>query len=125
MACYWETLWTFKTRNFAVKWQILPCDDLDLSWCETGETAENIASGLWTAFDSRVTVSYRGRVVGEDHLGQSIYENPADFRDHIGINIRSREAGRNFGSYFSDMVREAIRQAREEMRRELPYIRAA
>jgi hypothetical protein len=105
----WETMWTFKTKNFTVKWQITACTDLDLSWCETGETAENLASGLWTAFDSRVIVIYRGRIVGEDHLGQSIYENPADFR---------REGG-----YFPDMVREAIRQARFEMQNR-PKLRA-
>jgi hypothetical protein len=111
MACYWETLWTFKTANFTVKWQISPCDDLDLSWDETGETAENIASGLWTAFDSRVIVTYRGREVGADYLGQSIYENPEDFRRGSG--------------YFSDMVAGAIAEARAEMRRDAPYIRAA
>lgn len=111
MSCTWETMWTFKTRNFTVKWQISPCADLDLSWDDTGETAENINSGLWTAFDSRVAVFYRGRVVGEDHLGQSIYENPEDFRTE--------------GGYFPDMIRNAIAEARAEMLRDMPYIRAA
>lgn len=106
-------MWTFKTRNFTIEWIVSPCDYLDLSWCETGETRENIESGLWTAFDSEMRVSFRGMNVASDYLGQSIYENVSDFRDHIGINIKSRADGCNYGSYFSDMVREAIREARE------------
>ena len=88
MRRFYETMWTFKTRNFTVRWEIADCDDLDLSWCETGETAENIESGLWTAFDSIVTVEYRGKEIGTAHLGQSIYERPADFRDHIGMHAK-------------------------------------
>ena len=114
-----ETLWTFKTRNFVVEWRISPCEYLDLSWCETGETRANLDSGLWQAFDSEMRVLYRGEVVGVDYLGQSIYENPADFRDHIGMNARGH------GSYFSDMVRAAIAEARANLRAERPYIRAA
>lgn len=113
-----ETLWTFKTRNFTVVWSISPCDYLDLSWDDTGETTENIASGLWTAFDSTMTVYYRGAEVGVDHLGSSIYQNPADFRDHIGMNAKGH------GSYFSDMVREAVSSARARFKN-TPRLRAA
>jgi hypothetical protein len=117
MPLFYETLWTFKTRNFTVTWNITDCYDLDLSWCETGETAENLASGLWVAFDSVVEVAYRGETIGTAHLGQSIYENPADFRDHIGMNARGH------GSYFSQMVREAVSEARAHFH-ELPRLRA-
>jgi hypothetical protein len=102
-----ETLWTFKTRKFTVEWSVSPCDYLDLSWDDTGETAENLNSGLWTAFDSKMTVCFRGEEVGCDYLGQSIYENPAEFRDHIGMNAKGH------GSYFSDMVRSAVAEARK------------
>lgn len=101
-----ETMWTFSTKNFTVTWSIYPCDYLDLSWDETGETAAAIESGKFFAFDSVVSVSFQGVIIGQDHLGQSIYENPEDFRDHFGMNQG------NWGSYFSDMVREAVREAR-------------
>jgi hypothetical protein len=103
-----ETMWTFKTKNFEVRASIEPCDSsLDLSWDETGETRANLESGLWTAFDTRVEVFFRGRVIGSDTLGESIYERPADFfKEHRGMNARGH------GSYFSDMVREAVRHAR-------------
>jgi hypothetical protein len=102
-----ETMWEFKTARFNIKWEISPCYDLDLSWDDTGETQDNINSGLWVAFDSQVIVECDGREIGADYLGQSIYDNPANFRDHIGMN------GKGYGSYFSDMVSEAIKQARQ------------
>ena len=113
-----DIVWQFKTRNFTVQWLISPCDDLDLSWCETGETRENIESGLWTAFDSEMRVLFRGVEIGAACLGQSIYENPADFRDHIGMNAKGH------GSYFSDTVREAISEARKTLAN-MPEMRAA
>ena len=112
-----EVIWQFKTRNFTVQWLIFPCEDLDLSWCETGETRENLESGLWTAFDSEIRVLFRGVEIGSDYLGQSIYENPSDFRDHIGMNAKGH------GSYFSDMVREAIAEARKTLAN-MPEMRA-
>jgi hypothetical protein len=111
-------MWTFKIKNFRIEWAISPCYDLDLSWDEDGEVRENLASGLWTAFDSSIRVYFRGEEVGCDCLGQSIYENPEDFRDHFGMN------GKGHGSYFSDMVREAIRDARRHFK-DMPALRAA
>lgn len=115
-----QQMWKFATKDFRVQWDIHPCDDLDLSWDETGETARNLDSGLWSAFDSEIRVFYRGREIASQYLGQSIYENPADFRDHVG----SRGA---YGSYFTDMVKTAIAEARQQMReeakRKTPYIR--
>ena len=105
----WQTMWQFKTARFTISWDITPDDSPDLSWCETGETAENIDSGLWQAFDSRVVVLVDGLEIGADYLGQSIYENVADFRDHIGSNRQG------YGSYFSDMIRQAIEQARHSL----------
>lgn len=115
-------MWTFKTRNFRVEWSLSPCEDLDLSWDDTGETRENLESGLWEAFDSKITVYFRGAEIGCAYLGESIYENPSDFRDHIGINMKSRVDGRNYGSYFSDMVREAISEARKTLA-DMPELR--
>jgi len=99
-------MWKFKTPNFVVKWEVTDCQDLDLSWDDTGEVEENLESGLYTAFDSCIQVTYLGKVIGESYLGQSIYENVEDFRDHFGL------ANTKYSSYFSDMVREAIQEAR-------------
>ena len=109
-----ETMWTFETRNFRVVWTITPCYDIDLSWDDTGEAAEKITNGEWDAFDSQIRVYHRptGLELGAAYLGQSIYANPAEFRDHIGIKAKSRQDGCNYGSYFSGMVREAVAEAR-------------
>lgn len=106
------TLWTFETAHLRVSWQIEPDMDLDLSWDDSGEVADKIDSGEYTAFQSRISVTHKdtGAVLGETFLGGSVYADPEDFRDHLGSN-----AGR-WGSYFSDMVREACKQARETLR---------
>lgn len=108
-AMHWETMWTFHTPNFSVSWQIAPEDDLDLSWDNTGEVREKLTSGVYQAFQSRVVVYFNGYEVGCDYLGGSIYEKPAEFRDHIGSRGK-------WGSYFTDMVREAIKEARQTIR---------
>lgn len=79
-------MWRFETARFAVIWTISPSESCDLSWDETGETRFNLESGLWSAFDSKMSVELDGVEIAADYLGESIYEDPADFRDHIGIN---------------------------------------
>lgn len=106
---HWETMWKFHTKNFSISWQIAPCEDLDLSWADT-ETCEKIEAGIYTAFDSRMVVYCHGEEVGCDYLGQSIYEHPAEFRDHIGARGK-------YGSYFTDMVHQAVTEARTNVRK--------
>jgi hypothetical protein len=106
-----RNLWTFKTPNFAIA---LDCGTEwapDFSWCDE-ETVEALNSGALECVIFRVTVSdRRGMVLGADWLGNSIYADVAEFRrEHVGA------AGR-WGSYFPDMVRNAIREARAELRR--------
>jgi hypothetical protein len=120
-----QTIWQFETENFIVR---MSCDydnDVDISWDETGETAEKLASGEWTAyvFHAEVIESATGTTIGEDYLGGSIYADPEDFRDHVGLAIKSREDGRNYGSYFTDMIREAIREARKTYAKARPRLR--
>ena len=103
---HWENMWSFKTAHYRITWDITPDDDCDLSWDNTGEARENLASGLWQCFGSRVAVWHRGKIIGEDTLWGSIYEKPAEFRDHIGSRGKYR-------SYFSDMARNAIMLARD------------
>lgn len=117
-----ETLWTFKTARFTVTldWDYEP--DPDYSFDETGETARKCRRGEWTNALFRVRVLLDDcDEIGTSYLGNSIYENVADFRkEHVGA------AGR-WGSYFPDMVREAIAEARKEIasRSPLPAMRQA
>lgn len=107
---HWETMWKFHTKRFSVSWQIAPDFDLDLSWDDDGSIRQGLDSGFYTAFMSRVVVLLDGNEIGVDYLGGSIYENPAEFRDHIGIKKQP-----HCGSYFSQMVRQAIAEARNRL----------
>lgn len=109
--CAWETMWSFETAQFRIEWAIRQESDPDISHDETSETADNLNSGLWVCFCSRMSVVHKetGAELGSDYLGNSIYENPSEFRDHIGARGK-------YGSYFRDMVSESIKQARENLR---------
>lgn len=98
-----EKMWEFKTANFRVVWMVNDSPWPDLSWDEDGDVEEGIRSGRLVVFDSTVAVYFQGTLIGMDGLGGSIYENAADFRDHFGCK----------GSYFPDMVRAAIEEARQ------------
>jgi hypothetical protein len=106
----WQTMWKFHTPNFSVVWQITPDSDSDLSWDETGEVRENLERGIYQCFQSRIIVCYRGDIIADDYLGGSIYKDPAEFRDHIGARGK-------YGSYFTDMIRTAISDARRKFRK--------
>lgn len=106
-----KLMWSFRTKNFTVNW-FIEDDVLDTSYMEKSQARQcqrNVASGKWECFQSEIQVVHNGTGVclGESYLGNSIYADPADFRDHFGM----RQKGH--GSYFSDMVREALGQARE------------
>ena len=102
-------LWKFRTRNFKVT---LDCEYEsypDLSWDDTGEVQEKLASGEWGNYVFRVAVyGPIGELLAFDYLGNSIYADPADFRDHIG-------AAGKYGSYFTDMVHSVISDARKAL----------
>lgn len=106
-----DTIWTFKTRNFRVTLACEPERDIDLSWDDDGEAAAKIASGEWDCVTFRVAVyGPNGEELGTDYLGNSIYADVREFRrEHIG----ARGA---HGSYFRDMIGEAIKEARDAMR---------
>ncbi len=105
---HYEEIWRFETARCAVIFDAMPENDLDLSWDDDGSVAEGLASGLYCAFVARVRVLVDGNEAGVSYLGQCIYENPSEFIDHRGI-----AATPGCGSYFSDMVREAIAEARK------------
>jgi hypothetical protein len=106
----WETMYTFETAQFHLTWQIRDHDDVDFSFDETGEVRAKVYSGEWRAFESRIAVYHKqsGMLFGEATLGGSIYENPKDFRDHIGCRGK-------YGSYFRGMVSEAVAEARKTL----------
>jgi len=101
-----ETIWQFRTANFRIAYEVF--------WDEDGETRDRLERGLLVSFVAKVTVYWNGQEVGSDYLGNCIYESAEDFRDHFG--------GR--GSYFSDMVRNAVREARRNLNA-VPKVRAA
>ena len=112
-----ETIWSFKTENFRVTLSAMPEENPDLSWDDTGEAREKIEDGTWQCVCFRVRVLHRGEELGSSYLGESIYADLSDFRtEHIGLAIKSRADGRNYGAYFPGMVKEAIAEARNALR---------
>lgn len=106
------TIWTFRTKNFRV---VVDCDyqeeAADLSWDDTGEVAEKLDSGEWAVYVMRARLLDRfGDELASDYLGESIYEDPRTFRDHVGSQGK-------YGSYFTDMVRTVLQEGREEFQR--------
>lgn len=122
-----QTIWQFKTKNFIVR---MTCDyqqeSEDFSFDETGETQEKVNSGEWAVyvFHAEVIERATGNTIGENYLGGSIYADPEDFRDHAGLGIKSREHGTRYGSYFVDMIRESINEARATYAEQRPRLRA-
>ena len=108
-----DHIWSFRTARFRVALEAEHERDIDLSWDDTGETAEKLESGEWTCFCFRVAVYCDGRMIAADYLGNSIYADPLDFyREHVGFR----------NNYFGGMVREAIAGARHHLA-SLPKLR--
>jgi hypothetical protein len=116
-----EVMREFETENFIVRASAEEENDLDLSWDEDGSVREGLESGKFIAFVAHVEVIHKetGAVLGEDYLGNCIYKSFADFMDHRACGRQNRKlakqnkAGR-CGSYFTDMIHEAISEARKQ-----------
>lgn len=140
--------WKFQTRNFRIEFETFADSNYRYDGDdENGETQAALDSGEFVAFDSRVSVYFRGddeeEPIGVDHLGGSVYaaDSISDFwtehrsadpmNRNCSIMRDSHPAGPRVSicHYFPDMVRQAIREAREEMlsrkaaAARLPYIR--
>lgn len=102
----------FNTRNFSVTVTAEEEFDPDFSFDETGETQAKVNSGEWMCFCAKVTVEADGVELATDYLGNCIYADPREFMDHKG---RGRGDSAKYGSYFSDMVSNAIADARKEL----------
>ncbi len=104
-------IWMFKTARFAVTVSAAYDSDLDLSFDDTGEVRERLESGEFIGFWVKASVTLDGAEIACDTLGGCIYAEIAEFRDHLGRNAKGH------GSYFSDMVHEAVREARKAIAR--------
>jgi hypothetical protein len=114
------TMREFKTKNFTVVADALPEDGLDLSWDEDGSVAKALESGEFMAFVARVRVYFRGEEIGSNYLGSCIYRSFDEFMDHRSCGRQNRqweaegEKGR-CGSYFHQMISEAIDESRKHL----------
>lgn len=125
-----ETIWSFVTERFRVACEItyLHCHQYDGD-DESGETQRDLDCGNLTAFDTRVSVWLDGLLIGADYLGASIYEggkvgefvtahrDPDHMNRNCSLMRATHPAGPNVSicHYFPDMVREAIKAARQHL----------
>lgn len=115
-----EVVWARETPNFRIEYRAEPDEYLDLSWDETGEVAAKIKSGEYVGFVATVRVIFKptGCELAASYLSGCIYENPSDFIDYREVAketraLRAQGSVAVVGSYFADMVREAVRTARQ------------
>lgn len=111
----------FKTANWIVRCSAEEEQDLDLSWDEDGSIRKGIDSGKFIVFCAHVEVIHRptGATLGDDYLGQCIYRSFDDFMDHRACGKQNRKWAKQgkdqrCGSYFADMISEAIAEARKQ-----------
>jgi hypothetical protein len=93
-----------KIGNIEIRLTAEPDWDPDLSWDEDGSTRDALESGLFIAFDAKVSVLRKGVEIGADYLGGCIYESLDDF---------AQGADPKNAWYCRDMMHEAIQQARK------------
>lgn len=127
-------MFRFETDNFTVRATIEADQDVDISFDETDETRDKLASGQWMAFGTIVTVEHAGIELGSASLWGSIYAKPHEFfSDHRGADPMNRNCSimraANGGNtsichYFPDLVKEAIEDARRTLAK-MPKVRPA
>jgi hypothetical protein len=108
-----QHIWKFDTAHFSIILDAELESDPDLSWDESGEVREKLASGEWTNYCFCLRVLLNGREISADYLGNSIYADATEFcREHYGLATKPRAAGVLYGAYFPDMVRTAVHATR-------------
>jgi hypothetical protein len=128
---HWETIWSFRTANFRVTFDVAPedCDPADSF--EFDEDIEAVRNGEVEWFQARVAVHFGESIVGADYLGACAYKTFAEFREsHFRSpaehrnTLANKAAGVNFCDYFPSMIRAAIAIARRNCAY-MPKLRAA
>jgi hypothetical protein len=109
-----RNIWTFETSRFTVTVDALPEDVPPEDTFFFDEDIEAVRNGEVEYFCARAQVlDEDGKEIASDYLGGCAYKSFDDFRDHFGIAARGRRDGCLYGSYFSDMVYNVVREARE------------
>jgi hypothetical protein len=109
------TVWNFRTANFEVFCRAEPEDYPDLSWADE-EVLDRLDRGVYQNICWHVGVRKNGHEIGSSYLGNSVYEDPSDFvREHLGVAPQERAGGFKYITYFPEMVREAIADARKTL----------
>jgi hypothetical protein len=115
----WEKMWSFQTSRFLVIAEIAPeIDDPADSFDDCCQDAiDAIRAGDMAWFQVRVRVLHNGSELGSDYLGGCAYHDANEFfSEHIRGAAYAREQrakGVLVGSYFPQMIREAISEARK------------
>src|ERR1700680_4697938 len=107
-------IYRFTTKNFTVVVDALPedmspHDSFDEEIEAEFDTFGKIERGELEWFCARARLlGPTGDELASDYLGGCCYKTFAAFRDNVGI----RKHGKNYGSYFSDMVRTVVAEGR-------------
>lgn len=101
---HYETVWEFKTARFRVALEISP-EDLDpADSFEFQDDIDAVRNGNVEWFQAKVAVYFEGKEIAADYLGACAYNTVREFYE----SHRKHKQG----DYFTDMVHEAVRQAR-------------
>lgn len=111
-----ETAWEFNTANFRVTLEIEPEDMAPEDSFQFQEDIDAVRNGDVEWFCAIVAVYYKGRKIAWDSLGGCAYRSVEDF---YTSHRKYKEGG-----YFTDMVSEAIREARKVIC-DMPKLRCA
>jgi hypothetical protein len=119
-------VWSFNTGRFLVTLNVERLRGYEYDGDdEDGETQDKLDSGEYVAFGSLVRVELDGVEIATDYLYGSVYaadEVPEFWQAHRCDDPDNRNTlamaarGICIGHYFPDMVRTAIRSAREHVR---------
>src|SRR5580692_5237452 len=111
-----ETVWEFKTARFRIALEIEPEDMDPADSFQFEEDIDAVRNGEVEWFCACVSVYLDDKRIAWDCLGGCAYKTIREFY----------EAHRKYKerTYFGDMVREAISQARKELR-DVPKLRCA
>jgi hypothetical protein len=111
-----ETVWLFKTARFTVALEIQPEDMDPADSFEFPEDIEAVRNGEVEWFCAIVAVYLDGNRIAWDSLGGCAYKTVREFYQ---AHWKHRE-----GTYFTDMVGEAIGHARKALH-DMPEMRCA